>query len=352
MSHARITLLIAILIASCAPPAVVTSPRWITRPTNETVMRFYPEAAVAQGVVGRVVLNCAINTDTTTNCTVTEESPEGWNFGNAAVAMSHTFRIAPGTRGGSPVSDGEMRVPIRFAGFKDFDDMTLPPNVRAFMASMPKPDLPDWDLAPNALEVAAALPAGLPGDIRGRAILSCQVAANRSLTCEGVTDVPAGKGLGAAALELSHRFRVAKSERDFINAHSTAPFLLPINFGAVANNEPVSTRYVGDGPMTIMPAPPDIMSQLYPPEALASRASGVVAVVCVLHTDAHPTNCAVEREQPRGQGFGASALWAARHSSFTPEQFGLLEGDQVRIPFPFEPPGRTVRPPTASRSEN
>ena len=52
---------------------------------------------------------CIINT-----CTVTNEDPPGFGFGEATLRISRFFRIAPATRDGVPTSGGRFRTTVRW----------------------------------------------------------------------------------------------------------------------------------------------------------------------------------------------------------------------------------------------
>ncbi|MBX3510003.1 MAG: energy transducer TonB [Hyphomonadaceae bacterium] len=95
-------------------PSVITDPTWIERPTGRDFARFYPPRALERNQEGRVTLDCIVNADGRISCTVTSEEPSGWGFGEAAVRISRSFRMAPATRDGVPTSGGRVRVPIRF----------------------------------------------------------------------------------------------------------------------------------------------------------------------------------------------------------------------------------------------
>jgi periplasmic protein TonB len=95
-------------------PSVITDPQWLQRPDGRDFARHYPPRALDRGQEGRVTLDCIVNADGRINCTVTGEEPSGWGFGEAAIRISRSFRMAPATRNGAPTSGGRVRVPIRF----------------------------------------------------------------------------------------------------------------------------------------------------------------------------------------------------------------------------------------------
>lgn len=95
-------------------PSVITNPTWLERPTGRDYSRYYPERAMDRNQEGRVSLDCIVAADGRINCSVISEDPSGWGFGDAAIRISRSFRMAPATQDGVPTSGGRVRVPIRF----------------------------------------------------------------------------------------------------------------------------------------------------------------------------------------------------------------------------------------------
>lgn len=317
----------------------VVEPQWLERPTAEAIRRYYPEAANAQRVVGAVQLDCVVSIEGQSTCSVIDETPAGWNFGDAAIALSTTFQFRPGTIDGEP-AELHKNVRLRFA---------MPPDgerteeQRLYLEHVPEPELPFWDLAPTAFDVAAAFPPAAVGHVeRARAVLQCRVNLNRTLACEPLTAIPSDMGFAEAAMRLAPRFRVATSSAEFAEAHKTDAFLLPVNFGAASIQEPLNTLFSGAGPIIFDEPPPDVIRQIYPPQAFASRIEGRASVLCTLRTG-RTASCAIESESPSGWGFGDAGRATARRLDFRLDnpgalQSGMLEGDQIRVPFNFQMP--------------
>ena len=96
------------------PPAVIANPQWIQRPNGADFTREYPDRALEREREGRVVLDCVVASDGRINCSVSQEDPPGWGFGEAAVRIARSFRMSPRTEDGRPTDGGRVRVPITF----------------------------------------------------------------------------------------------------------------------------------------------------------------------------------------------------------------------------------------------
>ena len=62
---------------------------WMIIPSEDVIYKYYPKYAVDTGVTGRVLLDCDITqTSGLSNCTVHEEKPGHYGFGEAAVQLA------------------------------------------------------------------------------------------------------------------------------------------------------------------------------------------------------------------------------------------------------------------------
>lgn len=308
-------------------------PHWITRPSGKDFANFYPPAALAQHVTGEVQLDCTVALDTTARCAALSETPTGWGFADAAVAISRAFRLRPAYQNGLPVEGGRYRVRLPFRTVREREP---PEEYRSLFARLPTTeliDLPDWEEAPNYAAVMLAYPvrAARDGAI-GTVLLSCSVTEERRIQCTMVREYPGGYGFGEAALSLIPQFRVADHDTEFIERHSRGRFLLPITLGATPTEVPTYASRDGLGANVLPPVSPRILAQFYPPNGGGSNGEAVLRCNSAL-------TCEVDYESPVGHGFGAAALQTmtivpADRAHYLPGVFG----EPFYIPFRFEPP--------------
>ena len=108
------------------PPSITTSPSWSRTPQAD-----YPAAAIAAKVTeGQATLNCLVTVaGVLTDCRVSAETPEGYGFGEAAVAGTASGRMSPRTIDGVAVL-ARVTFTVRFS---------LPEEPQPLLASPPPP---------------------------------------------------------------------------------------------------------------------------------------------------------------------------------------------------------------------
>ncbi len=95
-----------------APPVIdVANPVWLALPRHPE--RRYPREAFAAEVEGVVELDCMVELDGRLTCAIASETPLGWEFGEAALALSREHAMAPLTHQGAPARGRyKMRIPF------------------------------------------------------------------------------------------------------------------------------------------------------------------------------------------------------------------------------------------------
>ena len=187
-----------------------------------------------------------------------------------------------------------------------------------------------WAEAPSAADVAAAWPAkARAAGTAGMANLSCTIGRDgRPHDCAVLGESPSGQGFGFAARKLAEKLRTAQS------GLTGDEVRIPVTFDpAELKAEPLMIRMPA---WTALPAAADFQA------SFPQTANGVnevrVALVCQAAPDGALAGCAVDREEPAGQGYGQGALALAPKFKVGPwSQDGLpTAGAKVRVPIRYQ----------------
>ena len=101
--------------------SVIVNPDWTVKPTADDIARYYPRLAQTIALPGRATIKCHVEvSQEVTGCSIVAEIPDGFGFGEAALAMAKVFRMRPQTVDGIPVGGASVVVPIAFG--QDIDD--------------------------------------------------------------------------------------------------------------------------------------------------------------------------------------------------------------------------------------
>jgi TonB family protein len=297
----------ALMLLSPAFAQDVTRARLLTLPDAAAFAEVFPPVALATGVSGRVMLACRIALDGASECSVEEEAPAGLGFGAAATDLAQAWRFAPRTENDAPV-ESVARVPVLFSNGNG------------------EPRIIESDTRINAPAGADDATArfypeqALRANISGRALVACAARADGAIDCAVERESPEGYGLGASALAaVRDAMRGALAPGEVVRA--------PVDF---------NLRTARGADWAQRPDGRDF-ARLYPARALQRGLSGGAVLICAVRGDGG-LDCAVEQEQPAGQGFGAAALQLSAAFQLAPEALGApgrAPGDRFRLPISF-----------------
>ncbi len=103
-------------LSASGPARVITQPNWAQQPQGGIPGSGYPRAALAAQVESAlVILECRVGDGgRLTGCSAARETPAGYGFGEAAVALSSGFVMSLWGDDGLPTVGAMVRVPVRY----------------------------------------------------------------------------------------------------------------------------------------------------------------------------------------------------------------------------------------------
>src|SRR3569623_2414550 len=111
---AMFVLALTLMLAADAP-ATVERPDWITTPSNSDLADWMPDMARENLVEGSASMDCDVTPKGTLDkCVVTQEQPEGYGFGKAALKVARKFKMQPPSLDGQPTDGARVRVPLHW----------------------------------------------------------------------------------------------------------------------------------------------------------------------------------------------------------------------------------------------
>lgn len=299
--------------------------RLLTRPDAQAFTDNFPVVALARGVSGRAVLECAVTADGGSQCTAAEETPEGMGFGAAAVALSQGWRFRPHTEGGQPTAS-VARVPVEFQNpTTELTPINSRINVDGVRGFDQQPEEGD-----DHTHLAQYYPErALQGaGVDGRALVACTVRTDHHLECALESEYPAGYGFGerTVALLTEHLSEAGQT----LDVGATGRFV--VDFALHDPGRPATVRDY----FATRPGARDYW-RYYPDRAINQEIGGSTILFCTIGADAKLT-CSVGAESPPGWGFGAAALNISRSFQLNPEVLGrpgFVVGDRMQVPVNF-----------------
>ncbi|WP_296595333.1 TonB family protein [Phenylobacterium sp.] len=187
-----------------------------------------------------------------------------------------------------------------------------------------------WVEAPTSAQMSAAYPAKAKAEGAGGAVeLMCTAARDGGMTaCDVLGESPRGYGFGAAAR------RLAQTHLKAAGVSKNQEIRVPITFSAELAKGTAST--VKTPQWTALPSVGDMQGAV--PKTEGGPNNVRVTLVCDVQAGGSLSGCAVDREEPAGQGFGQAILALAPKF-----QVGLMSaegmptvGSKVRVPVRFD----------------
>jgi outer membrane biosynthesis protein TonB len=87
---------------------------WTQRPSARRIAELYPARALREGVGGRVLLDCTVQTNLALACRVSSETPAGEGFARAALSASNAYRARATLSDGTSAIGSTTRIAVNF----------------------------------------------------------------------------------------------------------------------------------------------------------------------------------------------------------------------------------------------
>lgn len=189
-----------------------------------------------------------------------------------------------------------------------------------------------WAKTPTAADVAAAYPdRAKAAGVGGVVLLTCTL--SMSLTprdCATLRETPSGYGFATAARKVAAGLAATPAP----GIHKGAEVEVPVTFAPelIASGSPV----IRNPAWASIPTAQDFQATF--PQTQNGVNSVRVALVCTAQPGGALADCAVDREEPAGQGYGQAALALApkfRVAAWSTDGLPTL-GQKVRVPIRYE----------------
>jgi TonB family protein len=209
----RIAAATAMFVVISAAGASADPPPSPPAPAADRLLGYYPPAARAAGVSGEATLGCGRSEHgALVNCTLTSESPPGYGFGAAALALAAASVGNPVGHYGESAAHLALPTAFHFTA----DPPAITPDV--FSPHFGVPTIiqrPQWAKVSSSISFAKFYPkAAARAHIHGHVDLLCVVEIDGTADCQVTSEDPPGLGFGDAALKISRLFRFVPMQRD------------------------------------------------------------------------------------------------------------------------------------------
>lgn len=316
--------LLAVSAAAQTPPA---EPDWSRTPTFAQRKAAYPPAAYQAAVTGQARLACDnVRSGVLANCVVIDETPARQGFGAAALQLVGFYRLDR-----APPAGEKTRFTVEFH---------------------PWDTPPDWLKRPTQDQILAVFPTpAMRQGLDGEAVIHCAITVEGKLTgCRVLSETPAGKGFGGAALSLAPQFAMRPPLRDG-RPMPGGEVRIPMSWqiprkGALPGGRlyegetdlPRMNRFITGVRWRDAPSFAQVTAA-YPEKARTERVGGAVTMVCTFADGGAVRACRAEQENPKGYGFAkaAESLQPFFRTDEAVVDGRTLKGGRVFVPVTFTP---------------
>jgi TonB family protein len=301
--------------AMALEPPIIANPDWLRKPSAEDIGKAYPREAMRAGVIGKARIGCTVSVrGALEQCAVLSESPSGWGFGAAAVAMTRYFSWRPKTVDGVPVGGASAVIPVDFgasSGEYGAVVVTAFGSDAAARAAPPVVTNPDWSQAvgPGAADLMGVYPGqARRKGLSGTAKIGCAVTVEGKLDqCVVLEETPPNQGFGQAALRLSPYFRFQPRLVDGVPTGG-ATVVIPIRFDLPQDSEPAT--HLLDAPVWASQATPAQIAAAFPRDRLGTTDEERVTLQCKVLAEGGLGRCTTTEDDP---SFYAAAQSLAKY---------------------------------------
>jgi hypothetical protein len=196
-------------IPTPTPPAPLAAPvTWTVAPTAAEMSASFPRAAFEEGISGRVVLDCALQSGGLKGCSIVSERPRDQGFAAAALGLVDRYR--------ADAPDQLARVTLEWRH----------PSFETALATVAAGGLATLEEIPNAMvrlerrptldDVARYYPErALRDDVEGSAELLCLIDISGQLRpCLVISETPADYTFGLASTRIARTIRTTPKAED------------------------------------------------------------------------------------------------------------------------------------------
>lgn len=311
-------------------------PNWKKRPSPEDLNAVWPAEAHKRGIEGSARLECKVTVDgRLRDCSATEETPAGMNFGSAALALVPQFEMTPAKVNGQPV-ERSVKFKVNFScdgGCGEVNDQS-----ETILRNVP------WISAPSMRDVVDAYPTGARARrIAGAVTFDCTFRSDGSLgNCASIRETSAEFNRAGRRLIPLFRGPVSlPSGRPISRSHTH----LVITFSERMLDKDAGVS--GQPELTKIPSDAQLLAA-YPRKAVEGGVlTGRGVMRCAIVAGGGLTDCRVSSEEPAGQGFGEATLSLREHfavSTWTDEGLPTI-GGSVLVPVRFVLRSAPAQPP-------